>query len=61
MDKMKATERLYELLEEYNEKFGPWPINATLPEDEMIATLEMCLKNNRPYRLPNGEDPGMYM
>ena len=61
MDKKEMEKRLDELLFEYNERFGPWAKNARMKPEEMIATLEMCLKNNRPYRLPNGEDPGMYM
>ena len=60
MDEKKIAERLDELLEAYSNKFGPWPMNATMPDDEWIATLETCLRNNRPYREMSGEDPGMY-
>lgn len=61
MDKKQMDERLDELLFEYNERFGPWPKNARMKPEEMIATLETCLRNNRPYRDANGEDPGLLM
>lgn len=61
MDEKQLKERLDQLLFEYNEKFGPWPRNARMKTEEWVATLETCLRNNRPYREPNGEDPGMFM
>ena len=61
MDKNTMEKRLFELLEEYNERFGPWPINASMRVEEWIKALEECLRNNSPYRDADGNNPGMYM
>ena len=61
MDKNTIEEKLDKLLEEYNERFGSWPVNAGMRAEEWIKVLEKCLKNNSPYRDSDGGDPGMYM